>query len=544
MYNYYELSIIPIILKKFKVNNIIISGMPDNLVSNLIFNYCDEHDVSYTVIDTHDLEIDYIKDYSLNALSNLNNYGAIFLNDDPNWYTVYNELKIINKNNEEFPLVFICHNIFPHKRRDSYIDPNIIPKEFINENSKTFNYNGIELRDGFYHAVSENTPKNGVLTAIEDFLVENTSLGMMNFKLVNGIVILYPKNSISQIRLGVLSEEIGDYVVDYDDLEDNFVENQLLTKHISKFKILNEKMDILEGFKDELDEKNRIISDYENKSKLHNEELFYKDSQLESYNSKLNLKELQIKNIESKLVNNENELNDLNNKLQFSDNEVNNLKNEINQSKQNFKNKEIEYNNKIADVKSQIESLELNISRKEQNEKNLKNQLQDANSQINDNIKELSLKNNELYEKELMLNSIKNQCTHHLSKLDSKEYCITCYKEKISNSNLEIEYLKKGTFTKKLLSPIGYLYLIFKSKPREISLNFKLYKALKNSKCFDMGFYLNNNTDLIESKWYKYFSLELHYICNGFDEKRKFNKKYFNRNSKKELLEYILNCKH
>ena len=91
-------------------------------------------------------------------------------------------------------------------------------------------------------------------------------------------------------------------------------------------------------------------------------------------------------------------------------------------------------------------------------------------------------------------------------------------------------------------SPKTVFYLIFKSKPKEISLNIKLYQVLKNSKCFDIGFYLNKNKDLINSKWYKYFSPELHYICNGFNENRKFNKKYFNRNSKKELLDYLLKC--
>lgn len=129
-----------------------------------------------------------------------------------------------------------------------------------------------------------------------------------------------------------------------------------------------------------------------------------------------------------------------------------------------------------------------------------------------------------------------------LSKLDNKEYCINCYKDEISNNHLEIKYLKKNTLTKKILSPIAYLYLILKSNSREISLNIKLYQALKNSMCFDIGFYLNKNKDLIDSKWCKYFSPELHYVCNGFKEDRKFNKKYFNRNSKRELLNYLLTC--
>ena len=115
-------------------------------------------------------------------------------------------------------------------------------------------------------------------------------------------------------------------------------------------------------------------------------------------------------------------------------------------------------------------------------------------------------------------------------------------RSEIENKNLEISFLKDNSFIKKILSPFTYIYLIFKSNPKELYLNYKLYKLLQNSKCFDIGYYLNNNKDLQNSWWSKYFSLELHYVCNGFDENRRFNKKYYNRNSKKELLEYILKC--
>ena len=107
---------------------------------------------------------------------------------------------------------------------------------------------------------------------------------------------------------------------------------------------------------------------------------------------------------------------------------------------------------------------------------------------------------------------------------------------------MEIQYFKNESFTKKILSPLSYIYLVFKSNPKEVSINYKLYKAIKNSKCFDIGFYLNNNKDIQDSNWCKYFSPELHYVCKGFNEERKFNKKYFNRNSKEELLDYIYKC--
>ena len=609
MYSYYNLDIIPIILNRFKVNHVIISGLDDKSTINLILEYCDNNNASYTAIDFKDnFDKEFIHDYTLNILPDLRDYDAIFLNDDPNWYTVYNELNIIHKNNLEFPLVFICHNLFPHKRRDSYINPDIIPQEFRNEFSKKLEYSNVSIQDGFYHAINENTPKNGVLTAINDFLTENPSIGIMEIKLLNGITILYPKNNISKIRLGRLFEEIQGHDLEFDDLSDNIVENQILINYLSNLNQGSENLEI-DDIKFELDKKEEIVKGYEEKIRLHSDELNYKNSQIEGIISKLDLKNSQIEYYESKLINRNNLINSLNNNIQGVNNKIDSLKKEIDyktmdfnnkemdfntriveanskiaslelglsqkeQSEANlinqleivnnqidslkkeidyktmdFNNKEMDFNTRIVEANSKIASLELGLSQKEQSEANLINQLDIANNQIKKNDAKISYNNNyilikdkELKDKTLMLDSIKKQYTNQLSKLDNKEYCISCYKEEINNNNCEIQFLNKNTLTRKLFSPFGYLYLIFKSNPKELSLNFKLYNALKNSKCFDIGYYLANNKDVYESNWCKYFSPELHYVCNGFDEKRKFNKKYFDRNSKKQLLDYILNC--
>ena len=550
MSNYYDLDILPIILNKFKVNNVIISGVSDEAYVNKVLEYCNTKHVSYTVIDSKDtFEKDYIRDYTLNVLPDLSNYDAIFLNDDPNWYTVYNELKIINENNREFPLVFICHNVFPHKRRDSYIDPYIIPENFRNKFSNKFYYSDIPIVDDFYHAVQENTPKNGVLTAIEDFLAENESIGVMDIKLVNGITILYPNNSLSKIKLDKLSKEIQGHNLKFDELSDKLVENQLLINYVSNLNDLDEDFEDIADIKFELDKKETIINDYENKIRLHDTELSYKDSQIETIDNKLNLKDAQIKNFESKLVNQDAEINSLNAELLKANNRIKSLKKKINNTNNDIKNKENEFNSKIKKANSEISSLKKDISSNEKLERELNIQLKLANNQLKKDIDEIKYKDNQILikekeskDKEKILDSMKKEYDSQLSKLESKEYCISCFKEEITNNHLEIQYLKNDTMTRKLCSPLAYAYLIAKSNPKELALNYKLYKALKNSKCFDIGYYLSNNEDLCESKWSKFFSLELHYVCNGFGEKRKFNKKYFNRNSKKELLDYIMKC--
>ena len=524
----YCVDIIPIVLNIFKVNTVVLNGNLDDESYNQVLKYSKFEDCNVT-----DLPQD---ENSLNILSDLNNYDAIFINDDPNWYTVFNELNIIKQNNDDFPLVFICHNIFPHKRRDSYKNPNIIPKDFINEYSKNLEFSDISIKDGFYHAINENTPKNGVLTAIEDFLSENSSIGVMNFNLLNGIVILYPLNSISQIRLGKLSEEVKDYEFDYDFADD--IVGNLLLNNFKKFNFKGNDLDLIDNFKIEINQKEQIIQEYKDKIELHNNELSLKNFQLDNIGSELNVKDAQIKNIESKLVNYENDINILNNKLQDANNQINSLKSNLSQKEQI----ELELNNKLGVANNQINSLKSNLSQKETIEFELNNQLNYKEDSLHLKDDVIKIKQKELHYKEILLKSFERKYTNQLSKLDTKEYCISCYKEQITNNHLEIEYLKKDTVARKIFSPLSYVYLIFKSKPKEISLNIKLYNALKNSKCFDIGFYLNNNVDLINSKWCKFFSPELHYVCNGFYEQRKFNKKYFNRTSKEELLDYIINC--
>ena len=132
---------------------------------------------------------------------------------------------------------------------------------------------------------------------------------------------------------------------------------------------------------------------------------------------------------------------------------------------------------------------------------------------------------------------LKNRYNNQTRNLKDKEYRINCYEEKINNSAAEIEYLKDNTVGKKILSPLAYVYIILKSGPSEIKTNIKLYNALKNSNCFDIGFYLTNYPDTTKSKICKYFSPELHYVCHGFNENRKFNKKYYA--NKKDLLKLL-----
>ena len=480
--NFYHLDVIPIILKKFEVNNLVISGSLDKNVLDQILDYstsdgvmCNIHKIKKCTDDN-----DIFKE-----LSNFKDYDAILLNDDSNWYTVFQELSIIRKNNSSFPLVFVCNNKFPNKRRDAYSNPAKIPSEFINEYSEELNYGNLIFFDEFFHAVEENTPKNGVLTAIEDFLSENDNIKMLNINFLNGISLLCDANFYNDINL--IFDDFEQNKLTSDEI--NYIlSNYQIYQYINYLSNFTNKTVSNNYFKEKLDDKNKIIEEYDRKIKLMDVELKYKNAKLDNIYSKLNLNDSKIINLQSCLENNE----------------------------------------KI------ISSLQDDVN-------SLNDELVMKNKMLSDNNDNLKLKDNQIKLKDKELKLLNFKYSQLLSLIDDKEYYINSYKTELSNNSHEINYLRKSSFIKKLLNPLSYVLLLFKSSPKEFFLNYKLYRLLKNSSYFDIGFYLNDN-DIQNSKWCKYFSPELHYVCCGFNENRKFNKMYFNTHSKRELVDYIMNC--
>jgi hypothetical protein len=178
-------------LMGLKIKRIIEIGAYKGSHTVKLLDYCKEENGMLSVIDPDPLfDVDgiskkygsnfhMIKDLSLNALPLLINYEAVLIDGDHNWYTVYNELKIIEKyaiSCGKFPIVFIHDTEWPYARRDMYYFPESIPEPF----RKPFAKKGMaqgqsELleKDGvncdLYNAIYEGGERNGVLTAVEDF---------------------------------------------------------------------------------------------------------------------------------------------------------------------------------------------------------------------------------------------------------------------------------------------------------------------------------------------------------------------------------------
>lgn len=252
-----------------------------------MLKYCYENDARLTCIDPFPLfdvdslkkkygeKFDMVKDLSLNVLSKLNDYDLILLDGDHNWYTIYNELQQIEKNFNQntFPLIIFHDVSWPYARRDLYYNPDNIPSEFINEyemkgmfpgKSKLLDVGG--LNSDLYNAVDENTPKNGVLTGIEDFL-DSTDL-KLTFKVLNafnGLGFMYPPN-----------EELDELILD-------IIQNSNVTGIMEEYyvkRMLSSNIQVINLKKREQEQQKEIES-----LKLKNKQLLEKQKELLSSNS-------------------------------------------------------------------------------------------------------------------------------------------------------------------------------------------------------------------------------------------------------------------
>lgn len=122
--------------------------------------------------------LELVRATSLEALPTLPEADAFIIDGDHNYYTVSQELALIaaRAGDAGLPLL-LCHDVgWPHARRDSYYAPDTIPAEHRQETVEGgYVFPGeAGLREGGliyrWPAVREGGERNGVLTAIEDFL--------------------------------------------------------------------------------------------------------------------------------------------------------------------------------------------------------------------------------------------------------------------------------------------------------------------------------------------------------------------------------------
>ena len=135
-------------------------------------------------LDKERAELELVREPSLEALLQVPVADAVIIDGDHNYYTVSQELRIIGERaaEGELPLLIFHDVCWPHGRRDDYYAVERIPPEHRQPIAEGGGLHPDEpgIRPGAlpYRAAAarEGGPRNGVLTAVEDFVAQRQGL--------------------------------------------------------------------------------------------------------------------------------------------------------------------------------------------------------------------------------------------------------------------------------------------------------------------------------------------------------------------------------
>ena len=156
---------------------------------------------------------------SLAALAEIERPDVVLIDGDHNWYTVHAELRLIERRYERWPVTLLHDVAWPWGRRDLYYSPETIPAQWRQPHGTGGIVRGqSELSpDGGFggrraKAAHEGGPRNGVLTAVEDFL-QSSELDMHLFAVPGpgGLGILLDRDRLdSDSKLAQIVESTHD----------------------------------------------------------------------------------------------------------------------------------------------------------------------------------------------------------------------------------------------------------------------------------------------------------------------------------------------
>lgn len=129
-------------------------------------------------------ELDLVRETSLQALSRIELGEVMLIDGDHNYYTLSNELRLIAERGPGagMPLLLLHDVGWPLAHRDAYEAPDQIPEEHRQPLAHGVGLAPGEpgvVRGGLYYdnvAAREGGPRNGVRTAIDDFIAEREGL--------------------------------------------------------------------------------------------------------------------------------------------------------------------------------------------------------------------------------------------------------------------------------------------------------------------------------------------------------------------------------
>lgn len=152
------------------------------------------------------------------ALKSVPSADIYLLDGDHNYWCVLEELREIETRRDSACPVVILHDVgWPCARRDFYYAPGLLPQESVHPHSFDLGVvqecddlvkGGFRSEGKFAWALREGGPRNGVLTAVEDFMKEAPGYELFLIPVIFGLGFLVPS---SHPALGSLRNLLSPY---------------------------------------------------------------------------------------------------------------------------------------------------------------------------------------------------------------------------------------------------------------------------------------------------------------------------------------------
>ncbi len=195
-------------------------GIAEGSHSALLAEWCRQHHAHLDMIDTaprfdaeaFTLRFDGTAEIhigkSLDVLPVLPGPDLALIDGDHNWYTVYHELQLLFRGQGGAagpgPLCILHDTGWPYGRRDLYYDPSNIPEQYLHpwcRGPLLPHHSGIAevgINPQLCHARHEGGLRNGVQTAIEDFVAERPGcFRLVHLPILFGLTLLVPVARLS-----------------------------------------------------------------------------------------------------------------------------------------------------------------------------------------------------------------------------------------------------------------------------------------------------------------------------------------------------------
>src|SRR5262245_55626806 len=147
-------------------------------------------------------ELELVREPSLEALPRLGPAQAVVIDGDHNYYTVREELRAIERAGADPVPLLILHDVcWPHARRDTYYAPERIPERerqplardaFVAPGEPGVASAGLRFD---WAAAREGGARNGVLTAVEDFIEGRDELRLAVVPAVFGLGLVWSERA-------------------------------------------------------------------------------------------------------------------------------------------------------------------------------------------------------------------------------------------------------------------------------------------------------------------------------------------------------------